>query len=106
MSEQISSVDFDSQLQALSAVERRRLLYALSRANPDHGASVDVTELIDDSDLSVSMHHVHLPKLEDMGLVDVEQERQRVRRGEHFDEIEPLLRILDRHEDDLPTDWP
>lgn len=107
VNEQIQSVDFDSQFHALSAPERRRLLYALW-SHSDDQTPVDVRELTTDvdSDQSVSMHHVHLPKLVEMGLVRVDRDRQRVYRGEDFDEIEPLLGILAENADALPGDWP
>ncbi|WP_169316556.1 hypothetical protein [Haloferax elongans] len=50
------------------------------------------------------MHHVHLPKLRQMGIIESSGEQSHVSRGPHFDDIVPLLRIIDTYRDELPTD--
>jgi hypothetical protein len=100
------SVDLDAQLRTLSAAERREVLHTLSAAGANEGVAVDIERFVDDSDRLLSMHHVHLPKLEDRGFVRVDRERNRIRRGPNFDDIEPLLRVIDDHTDELPVEWP
>jgi len=52
------------------------------------------------------MPHVHLPTLEEMELVRVDRKRDRIRRGPNFEGIEPSLRVIDDHADELPVDRP
>lgn len=108
MSTEVRTLDFDSHVEALGHVHRRRLLRALLEADPDAETPVDIEQFgrgTDTRDLKISMHHVHLPKLESLGLVRTDRERQHVGRGPNFEEIEPLLRILDENRDELPADW-
>lgn len=44
--------------------------------------------------LDMELRHVHLPKLEEEGLIEWEQETGTVFRGPSFEEIEPALRFL------------
>jgi hypothetical protein len=99
---------FDSMLDALSNVHRRKLLMALLESNPqddlprvssaDEGESEAMEHLI-------RMHHVHLPKLVEYGFIEWDQEKEEVTKGPAFDEIKPLLNLLAEHEDELPPGW-
>jgi len=108
MSEEVLSASFDSHLDALGHVDRRRLLLALLDAKTAGGLPVEIDRLERDTattPLRVSMHHVHLPKLDDYGIVDVNRDRYTVTPGPRFDEIRPLLELLDENRDRLPDDW-
>lgn len=102
------SVDLDAKLRTLSVAERREVLHALSAAGADEGPAVDIERFADDShpDPLLSMYHVHLPKLEATGFVRINRQRGRVRPGPNFDDIEPLLRVIDDHADELSAEWP
>jgi hypothetical protein len=81
-------------LDALADRQRRRLLLALSEANPqrvsgDGGTSAGQTED------SVRLHHVHLPKLVEDGFVEWDEETDEIRKGPHFDRLEPFLDLFD-----------
>lgn len=52
---------------------------------------------------TVSLHHNHLPKLRSHGMIEWNRETQTLSRGEAFEEIEPLLRLLDTNSRALPT---
>lgn len=106
MTDMIASPGIDAQFRALSTVERRQVLHVL--AEVDTNDAVDIGRFADPAaaDPLLSMYHVHLPKLEEMGLVSVDRERQSVRRGPNFDDIEPLLRLVDDYADELTGDWP
>lgn len=56
--------------------------------------------------LRTLLYHSHLPKLADMGYIEWSPDEGTVRRGPHFDEIEPLLNLLVEHEEELPYDFP
>ena len=47
-------------------------------------------------------HHVHLPKLDDYGFVEWDRETNVVARGPRFEEVRPLLELLDGRRDELP----
>ena len=98
---------FDTHLDALGHVERRRLLLALLNAE-EAALPIELDQLeyeTAESDVLVSFHHGHLPKLEDRGFVDANPDQHSVTRGPRFEEIEPLLELLDTHRDQLSTDW-
>ena len=97
---------FDARLDALGHVDRRRLLLALLNAEeatlpiePDQLESETA-----ESDVLLSLQHIHLPKLEDLGFVDADPDHHAVTTGPRFEEIKPLLELLDTHRDRLPPD--
>lgn len=105
MNGNVRAVSLDSQLGVLGNVECRRLLVALLNANLDE-QPVDVRQIEHDGrDPMLSMHHVHLPKLEALGFVESDRERHHVNRGPRFEEIRPLLELFDANRDQLPNDW-
>lgn len=96
-------------MDALSDGRRRKLLVALldhgtlevSPVGPgDAGSETNAVERI------ATMNHVHLPKLVEYRFVDWDGQSREVERGPRFDEIRPLLELLDDHEDELPVEWP
>lgn len=57
-------------------------------------------------DLEVALTHSHLPKLADAGYIQWDQDTGEISRGPRFDEIEPLLELIQSHADELPPGWP
>jgi hypothetical protein len=101
---------FDDALDALADRQRRVLLLGLLEHNPQVVDSVASktdggTDEVGDVDLLVRMRHLHLPKLEDYGFVEWDDEAGEVVRGPRFAEIEPLLELLDDHREELPSGW-
>ena len=99
----------DEQLRALAHPLRRRLLVALLDHNPQKD-TIDSTSVHQgDWPLEVlqsEMYHSHLPKLEEVGFIEWHQDTHEVVKGPRFDEIRPLLELIDAHADELPADWP
>jgi len=98
---------FDEALDALADRQRRVLLLTLLESNPQT-ADLPASRTdggSDGIDSLVRMRHLHLPKLEDYGFVEWDRETDELRRGPYFDEIEPLLELLDDHREELPSDW-
>ncbi len=94
----------------MADVYRRRVLVEMLDHNPQDDDDVQLPEgiTIADDDLATlrtQMRHVHLPKLEDAGLVEWDREANVLRRGPRFEEIRPLLKLMDDHADELPDDW-
>lgn len=94
----------------LSHPYRRRILVLLLEHNPrdaDDVTSEDVGDKMSDPDLVIlKLFHTHLPKLEEAGFIIWDRSTDTITRGPRFDEIAPLLRLLDEHHDELPDDWP
>lgn len=99
-------VGIDEMLDALGAIQRRRVLVELLES-PDgslHGITDPGTETAFAGD-AVAMKHVHLPKLDDYGFVEWHEDAHVVRTGEQFDEIEPLLVLLSENQERFSNDW-
>lgn len=98
----------DELLDALGHVQRRILLRALLRHNPqdDESVAVETDESADDElTRLIKMRHAHLPKLEEYGLIEWNRDTHQVSKGPSFEEIRPLLEPLADHEDELPDGW-
>lgn len=98
----------DVMMEALAHFQRRKLLLALLEHNPQNDSPVVVTDSDRDGealDSLVMMNHVHLPKLAEYGFIEWDSEAHEVQKGERFEEIRPLLELLDDHRDELPSDW-
>ncbi|WP_187695785.1 DUF7344 domain-containing protein [Haloplanus rubicundus] len=89
---------------------RRRILMLVSEHNPRDEDEFSVGELATEDDdlelLTTELYHVHLPKLADAGYIEWDEDTHTIRRGPNFDEIAPLLRLMDDHQDELPEGWP
>jgi len=105
MVERHTSTTTDVQLDAVAVKQRRRLLFALLEC--DEGSEQfalvpDGGRFDPDEEFRLSMKHVHLPKLADLGYVDWDRESDTVTRGPQFDAVEPLLEVLYAHERGQP----
>jgi len=100
----------DKALEALSNRYRRHLLVALLKHNPQDDDDVDPLNSTTPSgsdldDLQMKLFHTHLPKLDEMGYIEWDQARNEIRTGPNWQEIAPLLRLIDDHRDELPERW-
>jgi Ser-tRNA(Ala) deacylase AlaX len=95
---------------ALTHPYRRHVLVLVGEYNPrdeDEFVVEDITTEDDDLELlTTELYHVHLPKLVDAGYIEWDEETRIIRRGPNFEEIAPLLRLMDDHQDELPEGWP
>ena len=101
---------WDTVLSALSNSYRRQLLVALSQANPQDDEDVDPLDTLTHSkseadNLKIMMFHTHLPKLEGMGFIEWDREARQVHKGPDWEEIDPLLTLIQNHRDELPDNW-
>jgi hypothetical protein len=106
----LPSPSMDHFLDVLANRYRRRVLVALLEHNPqdDNDPQIpdDVTlEAGDLESLMINMRHTHLPKLEKTGLIEWDRETNTVKQGPQFEEIQPLLELMENHADELPDDW-
>lgn len=115
----------DDMFDALANVQRRLLLLDLLDHNPQavaamSEASREVTMmspglleeyLTGDHEITgaekdnVRLHSVHLPKLVKYGFIDWHRAEKEVVKGNQFEEIRPLLKLLEDHSETLPDDW-
>lgn len=105
----VSAVDCDAVFEALANVYRRRLLMLLLERAPERGG-VQLPEEVHSGQkamavLQAEMFHKHLPKLEELGFVQWDQSTDRAVRGPTFDEIRPVLELLNANQDELPRNW-
>lgn len=105
-----SRVDLDQVFRALSHTTRRRVLTSLMKDNPRGQQEFETMEFVPDGPeqetSTVRLRHTHLPHLDDAGFVDWDRESGTVTRGEHFQDLRPLLELMDDHREELPDGWP
>jgi hypothetical protein len=95
-------------LKAFSHRPQRQLLVALSHANPqgDTPPDSDDPETDDEAlEILLDFQEYHLPELESKGFIDYDRESHSITKGDNFDEVIPLLELIDRHRDELPDNW-
>lgn len=78
----------DEYLDALAREPRRQVMLALLDRNEDD--RVPVSDLLprhadDSGSTAIELYHVHLPKLDDLGLVEWDRDRDLVGRGPDFE---------------------
>ncbi|WP_433634075.1 DUF7344 domain-containing protein [Halomicrococcus sp. NG-SE-24] len=103
------SPTMDTVLDVLANKYRRRVLVTLLEHNPQDDDDPKIPADIDLGDeeleaLRTHMTHTHLPKLEDMGFIEWDRDVNTVRKGSQFDEVQPLLELIENHTDELPDD--
>lgn len=87
-------------MSALSASPRREVLFRLYEESSSSIESPDVVELNSQSfDCSrVALYHQHLPNLAEKKYIEWDQSTFEIQKGENFDEVRPLLQLLDEHD--------
>jgi hypothetical protein len=100
---------FDDALSALADPYRRQLLLALREHNPQDDDDHDPLNLLadgeDDELLQSALVHNHLPKLHEMGYIEWNRTTNEISKGPNWDDIAPLLALIEEHQDDLPEGW-
>ena len=102
-----TEISFDDMMSVLADRQRRTLLMALLEHDPQDDSPVAIAEPDSESAAAervVSLYHIGLPKLADYGFIDWDRENHNVGKGPDFDQIRPLLELLESHEDELPSD--
>ena len=100
---------WDAALDALSNPYRRQLLVALLDHNPQDDSNRDPLHVVSDAEepdvLQTELVHHHLPKLEELGYIEWDRETNEIKKGPDWEEISPLLELIENHRDELPEDW-
>jgi hypothetical protein len=95
----------DRVVNLLRSRHRRRILLGLAAGRIDSEADV-ATRRPDEEDVESELLSTHLPMLEEEGIIEWDRETGEIKKGPNFDEIEPILQLLQKHDDELPPFWP
>jgi hypothetical protein len=114
----VTTNNWEDAFDCLQARERRAVLltlhertsrpYLLAGGTDETGTPEGDDEdvlMLDDVDVDldpIRMHHVHLPKLTEAGYVESSDDGERVTPGDAFEEIQPLLDVLEENQEALP----
>lgn len=96
----------DRVFENLSNRRRRLILLLLKQGAIETQADVMVRSGSEGEGIDISLIHNHLPRLDDAGHIEWDRETGAISKGPRFDEIEPLLNLIENHADELPPDWP
>ncbi|QLG60244.1 ArsR family transcriptional regulator [Halorarum salinum] len=115
------AVGLDELLTSLSHRTRRSILLTLAADNPrdeEEFTSPDADEGDDASDedefasadfdaelFEAKVRYEHLPQLDRAGLIEWNREADTVTRGPNFEELRPLVDLINEHRDEFPDDW-
>lgn len=93
-----NKTQLDELLSCLANETRRRIIVALRAA--DSSERVDEQSLLTRAteQSAIELQHVHLPMLDDVGLVEWEPDHDVVARGPYFDDAVRLLEALESTE--------
>lgn len=92
----------------LQARPRRRLLTGLGSYGPTdtvHFTDVYHGDVSPEAPIRVAFVHIHLPKLAAAGYISWNEQTHEISHGPRFDEIAPLIGLVQTHSDSLPTGW-
>lgn len=105
---------FDSVADALGHRYRRVVLSHLVDQNPlddddpallQRASGAPTADSTDLERVQVGMQHTHLPKLDAAGYADWDRQSGTIVKGPNWEEIAPMLELLEEHEDELPVEW-
>jgi len=96
----------DEKLEILSKRQRRLILLTLKHDDEKHEADVLFREEDDMADAEIQLVHNHLPKLAEAGYIEWDRDSSTISKGPGYDEIKPLLDLIESHADELPSDCP
>ncbi len=101
--------NIDEFFRSVVNVRRRRLLVHMLSHNPEDESKLYTGDIetvdTEATRLLIEMEHTHLPLLEDYGFINWDRDNHEVTKGPKFDDIRPLLEMIETHQDELPEDW-
>lgn len=107
---QTESTTLDQLFTCLSHPTRRRILTTLAADNPRDKEEFESPDFKpEDEELALfrtQLYHHHLPHLEEGGYIAWDRDADIITRGPNFEEVRPLIELMNNHQDELPADWP
>lgn len=103
------AITLDQLFDIVSSGTRRWILEAVREESPRGIEEVTGFDRLRDRDpesIRAALYHNHLPRLNEVGLIQWHRERATIARGPRFGEIRPFLKLMDEHQDALPASWP
>ncbi|NLV13917.1 hypothetical protein [Haloarcula argentinensis] len=95
----------DRVFEALFTRRRRMILFMLKQDSPR--PIVDfLPRSVGAQSTETELRHDDLPRLASLAYINWDRAADEVSRGQRFDEIEPMLELLENHADELPDNWP
>ena len=92
----------DEHFEALADEQRREVLLTILERNPQDDRTVTAAVRAEGARTATTeLHHAHLPKLEDYGLIEWDRGRNEITKGPLFHQIRPLLVLLEENRDQL-----
>ncbi|MGM0718738.1 MAG: DUF7344 domain-containing protein [Halobacteriota archaeon] len=93
-------------LDIMSTRHRRLILLLVKRGTIHTVNDVMARGTKEPETLEIQLTHNHLPKLVDAGYIQWDRDTGEISKGPRFNEIEPLLELIENHADELPPGWP
>lgn len=101
----LSRPGIDRALDSLCSRHRHLILLLLKRGAVETEADVMVRGRSNKEQIETDLTRNHLPKLEEAGYIEWDRDTGEISKGPRFDEIKPLLELIENHADELPDDW-
>lgn len=99
------STGFDQIAEALGDRARRQVLVELLDHNPvDQREALGKNNTNADKKREIQLYHSHLPKLDDMDYIEWDRDHGTIVKGSNWEEIEPMVRLLNENKDRIPND--
>jgi hypothetical protein len=90
----------------LQARYRRLILLLLAEGSVESQSDVMFRGSRDEGEPDLELVHTHLPKLAEAGYIRWDRETGEIAKEPRFEEIEPLIELIETHSEELPPDWP
>ncbi len=98
--------ELDRAVDSLGSRQRRLILLLLRDGTVKTESDVIMRGRSDSEDVEFELRHNHLPKLEEAGYIEWDREAGEISEGPRFEEIKPILELIENHADELPPGWP
>ncbi|WP_418282140.1 hypothetical protein [Halorubrum sp. DTA98] len=95
--------ELDRILDCLRSRRRRLILLLLKDGTIERKSDVMFRCGPDGNASEIELVHRHLPKLAEAGYVEWDPDTERIAKGPRFGEVEPVLELMERHVDEMPS---
>lgn len=117
MSDLQQSISTERALELLTKPQRRQILQQVADT-PDRTPVDQLKTWLEPADSTrsdegdsgerrgIELHHLHLPKLQDEGVIEYDASQGIVHQGQQFQEVLSLLEVIEGHREDTSTSTP